>query len=90
MSDGATHEREKRGRRRTLHRRRASPAAAENRGGDPGWVWCSSAGESACESEREKMRVMPGLNTNREGEGEAGEGKWRPAALLLMASGSVA
>jgi hypothetical protein len=39
-------------------------------------------------AKREKTRVMPGLNTNREGEGEAGEGRWRQAALPLMAGGS--
>jgi hypothetical protein len=36
MSDDATHKREKRGIRRTLHWWRASPAVAENRGGSAG------------------------------------------------------
>jgi hypothetical protein len=49
------------------------------------------ARENVCAgAKREKTRVMPGLNTSREGEGEAGEGRWRQAALPLMAGGSAA
>jgi hypothetical protein len=76
MSDGATQNREKKGKEEgsftgdeLLQRRR-------RQGGDAGREWCSGAGERACGSEREEAREMAGFYTII----ERGKGKRKGAS----------